>query len=255
MKRPSFQFYPSDWLRDTALRTCSVGARGLWIDMICFMHEGTPYGHLKVNDKVILSDNLARMVGETIDTVEGYLRELSDAGVFEYDDDGAIFSRRMVKDEKVRNARADGGKKGGNPALINKKDNLTDNHKVYDEVKQKSTPSSSSSSSSSDINTSSEKPTKPATRLTSESVLTEDMITFCMEKQKETGVALNANKLFDEFKDYWIGVPGKNGTKQDWLATWRNHIRRYIDFQSKKTTKDKPTQGKSTEELERMILG
>ena len=67
MKRPSFQFYPSDWLRDTALRSCSTGARGLWMDMICFMHEGKPYGHLKVGDKVILPDNLARMVGETIE--------------------------------------------------------------------------------------------------------------------------------------------------------------------------------------------
>ena len=152
MKRPSFQFYPSDWLRDTALRTCSVGARGLWMDMICFMHEGTPYGHLKVNNKVILPDNLARMVGETLNTVEGYLRELSDAGVFEYDEDGAIFSRRMVKDEKVRNVRADGGKKGGNPALIASKDNHKDNHKVNDKVKQKPTPSSSSSSSSSNRN-------------------------------------------------------------------------------------------------------
>ena len=73
MKRPSFQFYPSDWLRDTALRSCSTGARGLWMDMICFMHEGSPYGHLKVGDKVILSFNLSRMVGETLDVVEGWL--------------------------------------------------------------------------------------------------------------------------------------------------------------------------------------
>ena len=55
MKRPSFQFYPSDWLRDTALRSCSMGARGLWMDMICYMHEGNPYGYLKVGDKVILN--------------------------------------------------------------------------------------------------------------------------------------------------------------------------------------------------------
>ena len=83
MKRPSFQFYPSDWLRDTALRTCSVAARGLWIDMICYMHEGSPYGYLKVNNKVILPQNLARMVGLTLDEVQGYLHELNDAGVYE----------------------------------------------------------------------------------------------------------------------------------------------------------------------------
>jgi hypothetical protein len=148
MKRPSFQFYPSDWLRDTALRTCSTGARGLWIDMICFMHEGKPYGHLKVGDKVILPENLARMVGETLNVVEGWLLELKEAGVYDLTEDGVIYSRRMLRDETIRNARAQGGKLGGNPALVGDKVNL----KVKQEDKQKSTPSSSSSSSTS-INT------------------------------------------------------------------------------------------------------
>ena len=98
MKRPSFQFYPSDWLRDTALRSCSTGARGLWIDMICYMHEGNPYGYMKVGDKVILPDNLARMCGLTASEVEGYLAELKEANVYEGDEFGAIFSRRMIRD-------------------------------------------------------------------------------------------------------------------------------------------------------------
>ena len=46
MKRPSFQFYPGDWLRDPALRACSLAARGLWADVLCYMHQGAPYGHL-----------------------------------------------------------------------------------------------------------------------------------------------------------------------------------------------------------------
>jgi hypothetical protein len=140
MKRPSFQFYPSDWLRDTALRSCSTGARGLWIDMICFMHEGSPYGYLKVADKVILPSNLARMVGETLEVVEGWLNELREAGVYDVDN-GAIFSRRMIRDEELRQKRAEGGKLGGNP-------NLKVNHKVVVEDKQNLTPSSSSSLSS-----------------------------------------------------------------------------------------------------------
>jgi len=145
-KRPSFQFYPSDWLRDTALRSCSTGARGLWIDMICFMHEGNPYGHLKVGDKVILPVNLARMVGETLEVVEGWLKELHHAGVYDLTEDGTICSRRMIRDENLRQIRALGGKLGGNPALINgDKVNL----KVIQEVKQNPTPSSSSSSPSS----------------------------------------------------------------------------------------------------------
>ncbi len=142
MKRPSFQFYPSDWLRDTALRSCSTGARGLWMDMICFMHEGTPYGHLKVGDKVILPSNLARMVGDSAEVVADWLLELSQAGVYETTDDGVIYSKRMIRDENLRQIRAAGGSKGGNPALMDK-------GKVNLEDKQKSTPSSTSSSSSS----------------------------------------------------------------------------------------------------------
>lgn len=149
MKRPSFQFYPSDWLRDTALRSCSLGARGLWIDMICFMHEGNPYGHLKVGNKVILPSNLASMVGATLLEVEGWLDELRQAGVYELAEAGEIYSKRMVRDEILRNKRAEGGKLGGNPAL---KVNHEDNFKVEIKDKQKPTPSSSSSSSSSSIN-------------------------------------------------------------------------------------------------------
>ena len=150
MKRPSFQFYPSDWLRDTALRSCSPSARGLWIDMICFMHEGNPYGHLKVGNKVILPPNLASMVGATLVEVEGWLYELHQAGVYELAEDGEIYSKRMVRDESLRNKRAEGGKLGGNPSL---KVNLKVISMVEKEVKQKPTPSSSSSSSSSNINT------------------------------------------------------------------------------------------------------
>lgn len=146
VKRPSFQFYPSDWLRDTALRSCSTGARGLWIDMICYMHEGNPYGHMKVGEKVILANNLARMVGETLDVVEGWLAELKEAGVYDLTPDGVIFSRRMIRDENLRKIRASGGKLGGNPTLkVKVKVNLNDEN----EDNQNPTPSSSSSSSSS----------------------------------------------------------------------------------------------------------
>ncbi len=143
MKRPSFQFYPGDWMRDTALRSCSVGARGLWMDMICLMHEGTPYGYLKVNHKVILSANLARMVGATLHDTEGWLDELRAAGVFSENDSDGIHSRRMIRDEDVRMRRAEGGVKGGNPALMPPK-----KRKVNLNANLPPTPSSSSSSPS-----------------------------------------------------------------------------------------------------------
>jgi hypothetical protein len=36
-------------------------------------------------------------------------------------------------------------------------------------------------------------------------------------------------RLSAEFTDYWRAVPGQKGVKLDWLATWRNNIRRKLD--------------------------
>ena len=109
------------------------------MDMLCLMHEGQPYGHLKVGRKVIDKVNLASMVGEALADVEVWLEELDLAGVYSKTPDGTIISRRMIRDESLRRKRAAGGKLGGNPKLMV---NLEDNQGV----KQKPTPSSSSSS-------------------------------------------------------------------------------------------------------------
>ena len=37
---------------------------------------------------------------------------------------------------------------------------------------------------------------------------------------------LDPQKVFDDFRDYWIALPGAKGRKSDWLATWRNWLRR-----------------------------
>ena len=109
-KRPASQFYWGDWLRDTALRSVCLGARGLWMDMLALMHEGNPYGHLRTGQRITTPKLLARMTGASVGVVTKHLSELEEAGVFSRDEDGAIFSRRMVRDEHNRNVRAAGGK-------------------------------------------------------------------------------------------------------------------------------------------------
>lgn len=132
IKRPSFQFYPSDWLRDIALRCVSLEARGMWMDMLCYMHDGTPYGYLKVNNKVILPVNLAHILSIDLKVVERLLQELLEAGVCSQDGAGCIYSRRMIRDEEIRNKRAAGGVLGGNPVL--KKQTTKVNRKVGNKV-------------------------------------------------------------------------------------------------------------------------
>lgn len=112
MKRPAFQFYPADWRRDSALQSCSVAARGLWIELMCVMHDCEPYGVLSVNGKAMSASQLSRLVGEQEKVVTRLLSELEDAGVCSRDEQGRLFSRRMVKDEAVRESRANGGHAG-----------------------------------------------------------------------------------------------------------------------------------------------
>jgi hypothetical protein len=73
------------------------------------MHEAEPYGHLKLNDRDIELKTLARMVGCPLGETRRFLTELAEAGVFSRSETGTIFSRRMVRDEVLRQKRAEGG--------------------------------------------------------------------------------------------------------------------------------------------------
>ena len=112
VKRPSFQFYPGDWRKDTALQTCSLAAQGMWINLLCVMHECEPYGHLVVNGEALTNVKAARLVGVSAKEFAKLLAEIEGAGVVSRTAEGVLFSRRMVRDEVVRNARAAGGGEG-----------------------------------------------------------------------------------------------------------------------------------------------
>ena len=117
-KRPAIQFYPKEWIWDLELRQCSPAARGLWVDLMCLMHEGEPYGHLTVPLDVIL-----RVAGLTERAYRPLLAELetdrsSGKRVAYRTDAGVIYSKRMVRDEERRAFNSLNGRKGGNPNLV-----------------------------------------------------------------------------------------------------------------------------------------
>lgn len=113
MKRPAFQFYPADWRKDLALRKCSLAARGMWVEIMCLAHECDPYGTLRHNGEPLQADDIAGLVGMCSPReAKSLIDELVRKGVAKLDADGVIYSKRMVHDEAVRNARAEGGKAG-----------------------------------------------------------------------------------------------------------------------------------------------
>ena len=70
-KRPSIQWYTGDWLKDPALGQCSPATRGIWMDMICLMHENGETGEL-----VGTPESLARVCRCTTEEMRIALAEL-----------------------------------------------------------------------------------------------------------------------------------------------------------------------------------
>lgn len=114
---PWMKFYPSDWRADPALRACSISARGLWIEMLCIMHEADPYGSLLVKGKRINKKQLASLCGIPERECVTLMIELEGFEVFERDHDGTIYSRRMRRDHAKASEDRKNGKIGGNPNI------------------------------------------------------------------------------------------------------------------------------------------
>jgi hypothetical protein len=62
---------------------------------------------------------------------------------------------------------------------------------------------------------------KRGSRLPQDLFFPKEWCDFLVEQRPE----LNAQKTFDQFKDYWIAQAGQKGVKLDWFATWRNWVR------------------------------
>ena len=117
--QPWMKFYPRDWRGDQALRLVSLPARGLWIEMMCLMHEATPYGHLLVGGQPLSDAALARVVGASVEEVQALLVELRAAGVSRATRAGVTYSKRMTDDHK----RSEEGRKAKLEAIEKSKGN------------------------------------------------------------------------------------------------------------------------------------
>jgi hypothetical protein len=132
MKRPSFQFYPGDWQSNTNLRRCAHVEKGIWIDVMCVMHDAQEYGVLRWSLKEI-----AQAVGCSVNA----LRAIVEKGVLKGADKGSNcqafiyvprsgrrdgdpvtliaeqpgpiwYSSRMVRDEYIRTIRGESSRFG-----------------------------------------------------------------------------------------------------------------------------------------------
>lgn len=123
---PYMKFFPSDWRGATGLKLVSMAARGLWIEMICLMHEAEPYGHLMHAGKALNAKGLAALVGAPEADVQGWLDELLEMDVVKRKRNDVYYSKRMENDEIKRRRASEHGKKGGRPsASVEKEKEMT----------------------------------------------------------------------------------------------------------------------------------
>ncbi len=129
------KFVWKDWKAELALRACGWAARGMWMDMLCLAHEGTPVGYITLNGRVPTLGELASMLGGNAREVGKLLAELEAAGVFSRTDEGVIYCRRMVReaeaDAAAHAAWKAHGSNGGNPAIIRGTVEKTERQRPY----------------------------------------------------------------------------------------------------------------------------
>lgn len=111
---PAMPFYFGDWMKAPEIRALPLDTRMVWFEMMGFMWESTERGYLTINGSPIKTDSLARMIGISEVLLEQKLKQLLDFAVYSVrDSDGAIYSRRMVRDEEIRKIRQKAGSVGG----------------------------------------------------------------------------------------------------------------------------------------------
>lgn len=122
------KFYPSDWRSDPKLRLCSLAARGLWMEMLCIMHEAEPRGYLISNGSILSRRQIASLCGCQVKETDALIAELDEAGVLSMTPEGLIYSRRIIRDEEKAAKDKANGKLGGNPNITPHGVNPPDNH-------------------------------------------------------------------------------------------------------------------------------
>ncbi|MCC4240359.1 hypothetical protein [Thalassospira povalilytica] len=231
---PWMKFYPTDWRADPALRVCSLAARGLWVEMLCIMHEATPRGYLTIKGRAVTDAQLAALSGASIDDITKLIGELEDMGVFSRDGKGCIYSRRIIRDEKKSRIAQKNGKSGGNPKLSSHGKQTQNPASVNppDKGGDKGQDKTQKPEARSQIPEGKEKASPKSSAEKRGSRIPDDWLPSEPGQQYAASLGMTPQEIRherDKFYDFWIAKPGKDGRKLDWDATWRNWIRRSVD--------------------------
>lgn len=113
-KYPAMPFDTRDWLCCPELKVLAPDVRGLWMDMLCYMWESPEKGVMvNPSGKPYTQAEIVALIGLDSQGSTAWLSKLIQAGVCGVREDGAIISRRMVREHVLSQKRAAAGRKGG----------------------------------------------------------------------------------------------------------------------------------------------
>ena len=106
---PAMPFYVGDWLKAPDIQCLSYDLKGLWFEMLCYMWESKERGVLLYS-----FEELSRLLRLPEDLLKQKLKQIESKGIYSVRyNDGAIYCRRMVRDQEIREIRTIAGQKGG----------------------------------------------------------------------------------------------------------------------------------------------
>lgn len=109
MKLPYLQFFIGDWIKDPKLSLCTPATRGVWIDLLCAMHELDRAGELRGT-----TEQLARLARCSPVELEAALTDLQTseaAGVHQRNGGWVLVNFRMKRKAEISAIRATSGSK------------------------------------------------------------------------------------------------------------------------------------------------
>jgi len=152
-KLPAILFYIGDWRKDLAVQSLPYESRGMWFELLLFMHESDTRGALVLNGRAMTDQEISSLLRITESKWSKTKQTLLGRGVASLKQVGskgkALVNRRMyrkyLEERTLSKKRADAGRAGGSkPEANHKAKGLS-----KPEAKQPSSSSSASSSASS----------------------------------------------------------------------------------------------------------
>lgn len=207
---PFMQLYVGDYLADTLDLTTEQHGAYLLLLMTMWRQGGSlPSDPKKLARIARVSARRWHVVWQEIEH-------------FFYESDGVIRNERLDREHKkavsISEKRIASGAKGGRakalktkePDLANAKAGLKHSQKS-ESYREKEEPNGSS---------------KKGSRLNAEWRLPQPWGQWAVDQGLSPEVVRREG---ENFRDYWIGIPGQKGVKLDWQATWRNWIRKRLE--------------------------